>query len=229
MTTSGTTSFNPSLGEIVLYAYNRCGIRPTSILQEHMEAARMAANMVCADFSNRGVNLWRVDLVTTPLVSGAATYNVDPSTVVMLDAYIRTTVGGISTDRIMLPISRSEYASYSNKAQAGFPTVYWMDRLLAPTVTLWLVPDGTQTSLNYYALQQIEDAGYTGGQTVDVPYLWMKAFSDALSVELAVVWAPDRLAFLAPMADKSYEIAAEQNVENSNFYIGVGVSGYYRP
>ena len=90
MTTSGTYNFNPSLGEITLYAFNLCGLRNTSLLQEHMESARMAANMVAASFSNRGVNLWKVDLVTVPLVQGTSTYSVDPSTVMILDGYVTT-------------------------------------------------------------------------------------------------------------------------------------------
>ena len=65
MTTSGTYTFNPSLGELTLYAYNLIGVRNTSVLQEHMEAARMATNMLLARWSNQGVNLWCVDLVTT--------------------------------------------------------------------------------------------------------------------------------------------------------------------
>ena len=93
MTTSATYSFNPSLGEISLYSYQLIGIRPSAVLQEHMEAARMATNMMLSNWSNRGVNLWAVDLVTVPLVQGQSTYTVDSNTVVMLDAYISTTTG----------------------------------------------------------------------------------------------------------------------------------------
>ncbi len=194
-----------------------------------MEAARMAANMVLADWSNRGVDLWQVELVTIPLVQGTATYALDPNTVVILDGYITVTVGGVSTDRYILPVSRSEYASYPNKEQQGWPTTYWNDRLLSPNVTLYPVPDGTQSSFNVYVLRQSQDAAYTAGQTVELPYLWLKAFSDALAVELAIIWNPDRLAFLAPMADKSYAAASDRNVESAQFYISPIVSGYWRP
>ena len=37
MSTSGTYAFNPGLGEITLYAYQLCGIRPTQLTQEHMQ------------------------------------------------------------------------------------------------------------------------------------------------------------------------------------------------
>lgn len=228
MALSNSYAFNPSLGETVLYAYGRCGIRRTEITQSHMADAHIAANMVCADFSNKGVNLWQVTLISTPLVQGTATYNVDPSVVVILDAYITISSAGQPIDRYILPISRTEYVSYSNKQQQGFPTTYWLDRLLAPTVTLWPVPDGNEATLNTYVLKQLQDANYTNGQNIDVPYLWLKAFSDALSVELAVIWAPDRLVHLAPMAAASYATAADQNVESAQFYLSPQISGYFR-
>ena len=169
MTTSATYSFNPSLGEISLYSYQLIGIRPSAVLQEHMEAARMATNMMLSNWSNRGVNLWAVDLVTVPLVQGQSTYTVDSNTVVMLDAYISTTTGSQTTDRIIMPISRTEYANYPNKQQQGFPTTFWYDRLLSPNVTIWPVPDGTQTNLKYYRVKQLQDANMQGAETVDVP------------------------------------------------------------
>lgn len=228
MAVSGTTNFNPSLGEIVLFCYNRCGIRNTALVQEHMEAARMAANMVCADFSNQGVNLWQVGLVSQPLTAGTATYSVDPSVVVILDAYVSVNNGTQTIDRIIMPVSRTEYASYANKSQPGFPTTFWHDRLLAPTVSLWPVPTAAQNTLNYYVVRQIMDANYTNGQNVDVPYLWLKAFADALSVELAVIWAPQALVYLVPMAAKSYEVAASTNVELAQQYVSPMTSSYWR-
>lgn len=228
MALSSSYSFNPSLGETVLYAYGRCGIRRTEITQSHMADAHIAANMVCADFSNKGVNLWQVVLESATLIQGQATYNVDPAVVSILDGYITINTAGQPIDRYILPISRSEYASYSNKQQQGFSSTYWHDRLLSPTVTLWPVPDGNQATFNYYVLKQLQDANYTNGQNVDVPYLWLKAFSDALSVELAVIWAADRLSFLAPMATTSWQTAADTNVETAQFYVSPQLSGYWR-
>lgn len=227
MTSSGTTSFNPSIGELTIYAYNLIGVRGTALLQEHLEFARMATNMMFSSWSNRGVNLWKVDLVTVPIVAGTSTYNVDPDTVVMLDTYI-TTGDNPPIDRIMMPISRTEYANYPNKTQEGFPTQFWFDRLLSPTVTIWPVPDGNQTSLKYYRVTQIEDAAFTSGQTADVPYLWYEALAFGLAGRLAIAWAPDRAQGLKMLADEAYNIAAAQNVETSNFYISPLTAGYYR-
>jgi len=231
MTTSGTYAFNPSLGELTLYAFNLCGIRNTSIVQEHMTSARMATNLMCARWSNQGVNLWKVDLVSTALVTGQSTYNVDAKTVMMLDAYISNDATGDNIDRIILPVSRTEYASYPNKEQQGFPTIYWFDRLLSPTVTLWPVPNvdnGPQT-LNYYRVIQIQDSNFVSGQTVDIPFLWLEAFAFGLAQRLAMVWSPDKLPLLKPLADEAYEIAASQNVEQAQQYISPQIAGYFRP
>jgi hypothetical protein len=76
MATSGTYAFNPSLGEMTLYAFNLCGIRNTALTQEHMESARMASNMLLGRWSSQGVNLWCVDLQTINLTAGVATYSV---------------------------------------------------------------------------------------------------------------------------------------------------------
>jgi len=230
MTTSGTYSFSPALGELVLFSYNLIGLRNTSLLAEHMEAARMASNMLLSRFSNQGVNLWAVDLVTTTLVSGQATYPVDSNTVMILDAYVTTAQSGGNIDRIILPVSRTEYASYPNKEQEGFPTVFWFDRLLSPTVTLWPVPnvDNGPTTLSYYRVKQLQDANLTNGQNVEIPYLWMEAFAYGLALRLAMIWAPDKVALLKPLADEAYQIAADQNIETASYFISPMISGYFR-
>lgn len=230
MTTSGTYAFNPALGELTIYAFNLCGLRGASLLQEHMQSARMASNLLLSRWANQGVNLWKVDLVTVPLVTGQATYDVDANTVVILDAYVTNDQTGENIDRIIMPISRTEYASYPNKEQQGFPTVFWFDRLLSPTVTLWPVPnvDNGPSTLSYYRVTQIQDANLQNGLTVDIPYLWMEAFSYALATRLAQIWAPDKVALLKPFADEAYQIAADQNVETAQQYISPMVSGYFR-
>jgi hypothetical protein len=228
MSTSGTYNYNPSLGELVLYAYNLIGIRNTALLQEHMEAAKMAANLLLGRWSSQGVNLWSVDLQTIPLVQGTATYTVPSNTIVMLDAYVTVTNGGYTTNRLILPISRTEYASYPNPNQQDFPTTYWFDRLLSPTVTLWPVPDGNETSFSYYRVRQIQDASLAGGTQIEVPYYFLEAFAYGLATRLAMIFAPERVGMLKPMADESYQIAASQNVETAQQYISPTISSYFR-
>lgn len=226
MTTSGTYTFNPGLGEIVLYAYMNLGIRPASLLQEHMDSARMATNMMLSRWANQGVNLWAVDLITTPLIEGQTTYAVEPNTVMILDAYTTTDQG---IDRVIMPISRTEYASYPNKEQQGFVTSFWYDRLISPTITLWPVPDGTSsTILKYYRVRQIQDSNLQNNENVEIPYLWLECFADGLAYRLARIWNPQMAVALKAQADESYAIASNQNVENVGTYISPMIGGYFR-
>jgi hypothetical protein len=226
MTTSGTYTFNPGLGEIVLYAYMNLGIRPTALLQEHMDTARMATNMMLSRWSNQGVNLWAVDLIETPLIEGQSTYAVQPNTVMILDAYTTTDQG---IDRVIMPVSRTEYASYPNKEQQGFVTSFWYDRLISPTITLWPVPDGTSaTILKYYRVRQIQDSNLQNNENVEIPYRWLECFADGLAYRLARIWNPQMAVALKAQADESYMIASNQDVENVGIFISPMVSGYFR-
>ena len=196
-----------------------------------MTAANMAANRVAATWSGSGPNLWSVELVSVPIIAGQAAYSVDPSVITILDAYISVPNGdGTYTDRIMMPISRSEYANYPDKTvQSQVPTVFWLDRLLAPTVTLWQVPNDATCIFKYYAYQQIQDMALNGGATTSLPIYFFEAFAVALAARLAMMFAADRAVVLKASADELYIKAAAQNTESSNFYVSPNFSGYFRP
>ena len=229
MTTSGTYNFNPSLGEVVLNAYARCGVRRTALLQEHMEDARFEANLMFSDWSNKGVNLWKVDRVSVPLIQGQTTYSVDPTTVMILDAVITTGTGQSQFDRVIMPISRTEYSQTPNKNLQAPPTVFWFDRLIQPTVTVWPVPDQSNYyTLNYYRVIQIQDAELPNGQTLDIPYRWLDAMCAGLAARVGAIYAPDRAALLEAKAAQAYTVASTQDTENVPLYIMPGLSGYYR-
>lgn len=216
------------MGEGVIYSYGLCGLRPTQLIQEHYMTARMAANLMMGRWSSQGVNLCQVDLQEITLQQGCATYQVPSNTIVILDAYYTISNGVTEIDRIMTPISRSEYATYPNKHQQGSPTVFWMDRLLQPTVTLWTVPNGQQAKFKYYRLRQTQDANFTNGQGVEIPYYFWDAFTLGLAYRLALTYAPEKVPALKPLADEAWSIASTQNTETSSIYVSPMLSGYWR-
>ena len=179
-------------------------------------------------FSNLQVNLWTVDLVSVPLVQGQATYNVDPSTIQILDAYISFT-GSTENDRLIFPVSRTEYASYPNKTAQGTPSVFWYDRLINPTITLWYVPDASSTyTLNYYRCVQVQDANLPAGETPDVPYRWLDCMVAELSYRLSRLWKPELEAVRKADAQEAWAVAATQDVENVELTIAPGIDSYFR-
>ena len=79
MATSGTTTFNLSIDEIVEEAYERCGLEVRTGYDA--ETARRSLNIMFADWANKGVNLWKVEQVVQNLAqlsstSAVATYPV---------------------------------------------------------------------------------------------------------------------------------------------------------
>lgn len=208
-------------------AFARIGVRRSDILQTHLADARIEANLLLAKISNLQPNLWTVDLQSVLLVQGTAVYTVPPETVMVLDAYIR--YGSPSVDRSIYPISRSEYATYPNKTTQGPPSVFWFDRLIAPTITLWATPDGNGPyTLFYYRVRQVQDAEYANGQNIEIPYLWLDAFTAGLAHRLSRIYAPSLEGQRKMDADDAWQTAATQNVENVNLMINPGLSSYFR-
>ena len=228
LNTSGTYGFAPSMGEALLYAYGLCGVRRTALTQQHFEDARIATGMMMGRWSADGVNLWQVDLQCIPLVQGQATYPVPYNTIVMLDMYYTINNGQQEIDRIMTPISRTEYANYPNKQQQGAPNVAWFDRLLSPSVTIWPTPNGQQASFKYYRLRQTQDSNLQNGQNVEIPVYFLEPYVFGLATRLAAIWAPERAVGLKALADEAWGVAIRQNVEQANIYISCQLNGYYR-
>lgn len=231
--TSGTTNFLPSVGELVLNAYGRIGYRRAEIQEEEMINARMMVNLMLADWSIDVPNLWKVSLVTTTLLNGVATYSVDSTTIAILDAYVGTAKGdGTYTDIIILPISRSEYAAFPDKKQAGRSTTFWFDRLLSPTITTWPVTDQDNTYiLRYYAVTQIFDANYTSGQQADLPYRFLEAFGSGLAAKLAEIYPPKNgrnAQDVQAIASRAYTRATQQDSEMVPLFIVPMIGSFYR-
>src|ERR1700693_4849924 len=168
--TSGQFNFAPTGGEFILNSFDRIGIRPTEIEQTQMQRAIMELNLALVRFNTMpGQNLFTIDLQTIPLVAGTATYSVPPETRMILSAFIRYGTNP-ALDRYMFPIGRDEYAAISTKTTQGFPSQYWFDRLIAPTVTFYLVPDGAfPYSFMYYRARQIQDANVSDGDNLELP------------------------------------------------------------
>jgi hypothetical protein len=226
--TSKTFNFAPSGAEFVLAAFSRCGIHPTEITQQQMFNARMALNFVLSEWSNNTPNLWEVDLQTMPLAQGVATYSVPAPTVMLLDLYVRTGSGASTIDRYLWPVSRTEYASYSNKLTQGPPTVYWYDRLIAQTVTFYPVPDSSQTyTVQFYSVRQTQDADVPGGLNVEIPFRFYEAYTAGVSWKLAEIYAPQLEDKLFARYTRAMEIALRQDTENVGLTIIPGLGNYY--
>ena len=133
MTTSGTTSFNLSIDEIIEESYERIGMRINS--GHDIKTARRSLNILFSEWSNRGVHLWKVELNEVAMVAGQAAYTVPSNVSDVLEAYISSTSGtpGTTTNDLTLnKIDRSAYAALPNKGTTGQPSQYYVDRQVTP-------------------------------------------------------------------------------------------------
>lgn len=225
--TSKTYNFNPSNNEIIAQAFARIQVRRTEILSQHIQDAVMELNTLFSRLNNMGPNLWTVDLQSIPLIQGSATYSVPAETIQVLDVFIR--YGSPSTDRILYPISRTEYASLSNKTTQGFPSQFWFDRLISPSLTFYLTPDGGGPyTAYYYRYRQVQDSKIPNGQVAEIPNRWIDAIIAGLAHRLARIYAPQLEQIRKMDADEAWNIAATQDVENVNLNITPGLGGYWR-
>lgn len=226
MTTSGTYNFAPDLGTLFLSAFSRIQVKRTELTPQHLQDARLEANYLQQAWLNDGLTLWTVDLQTVPLVAGTATYSVPANTVMMLDLYVSVNGG---SNRLLMPFSRTDFASLSNPNESGFPTSWWFDRIVAPTVTLWPVPDSNATYvMYYYRYRNVQDAVSANGGQPEIPYLWQDAYVAGLAHRLSRSYAPPLEAQRSVDYDKAYALAAKQGTENVPLWLTVGLSGYFR-
>ena len=131
-------------------------------------------------------------------------------------------------DIVVNPIGRTDYADMPNKFQQARPTVYWFDRLINPTVTVWQPPDQNGPYvLYYYRMVRIQDAKATMGQTADIPFLALEAVCANLAVKLATKYAKAQLQVLVPMATEALNMFLEENRERAPIYIIPMLSSYY--
>jgi hypothetical protein len=218
MAISGTTAFNLDLTEIVEEAFERAGSEMRTGYD--LRTARRSLNLLFADWANRGLNMWTFEQGTIPLVPGTATYNLPADTVDLIEHVIRTGAGNASTqaDLTITRISVSTYATIPNKLQQARPIQVWIERRQEiPTITVWPVPDNSQTyTFVYWRLRRIDDAG-TGVNTMDVPFRFLPCMVAGLAYYLAlkVPNGAERLPVLKQQYDEAWELASTEDREKA--------------
>ena len=72
MSTTGTTTFNLDLNNLIEEAFERCGAELRSGYD--MRTARRSLNLLTIEWANRGLNLWTIEQNVIPMVQGQICY-----------------------------------------------------------------------------------------------------------------------------------------------------------
>jgi hypothetical protein len=164
MTTSGLTSFNLDLNDMVEEAFERAGSELRTGYD--LRTARRSLNLLFADWANRGINMWTFEQNTITLVTGQPTYALPDDTVDLLDHVIRTNanVANNQADLTITRISMPTYATIPNKLIQARPIQVWVQRLTGGsnslTGTVQATISATDTTIPVTSLVGIPTAGF---------------------------------------------------------------------
>ena len=128
MTTTGTTSFNLDMNDLIEEAFERCGLEVRSGYD--FRTARRSLNLLTIEWANRGINLWTVEQGQILMNTGQAIYPLPVDTIDLLDTVVRTNngAGNNQIDINITRISESTYITIPNKNATGRPIQVWINR-----------------------------------------------------------------------------------------------------
>ena len=226
MTTTGTTLFNLNFAELAEESFERCGSELRSGYD--LKTARRSLNLLLIEWQNRGLNLWEVEQLEIPMVTGQAVYPLPLDTVDLLDQVIRTGSDQNQSDITISRISGSTYSTIPNKTALGKPIQVWINRqtgattptgVAYPTINVWPTPQspGNQYTFVYWRLRRMQDAG-NGANTQDVPYLFLPALVAGLAYYLAMKLPNvdmNRASALKAVYDEQFQLASDENREKA--------------
>ena len=219
---SSTANFDLSIDDIAEEAFERCGLQTRSGYD--IKTARRSINLMLAEWANRGLNLWTIQLQEKTIAQGttdlsganlfgsgaeAAQQIVDITDVVIRDSS--------SNDFSASSISRSTYLNYAVKTTSGRPSQYYFERTINPKLFLYPAADTTYT-LKYYALVRMKDSGdYTNN--TEIPFRFLPCLTAGLAYYIAMKKAPDRIQLLKQIYEDEFQRAADQDGERTSLFL----------
>jgi hypothetical protein len=225
MTTSGTTTFNMNLNELVEEAFERCGAELRTGYD--LRTARRSLNLLTIEWANRGINLWTIEQGSIPLVQGQITYDLPADTIDLIDHVIRTQTGQAQTDINISRISVDTYSTIPNKNAQGRPIQVWINRqsganypvtgVREPQINVWPAPEQSNYyTFVYWRLRRIQDAG-NGVTTQDIPFRFLPCMVAGLAYHLSkkVPGGLERTMMLKSEYEELWQQAADEDREKA--------------
>ena len=221
-TYASTASFDLSIDEIAEEAYERCGLQVRSGYD--LQTARRSLNLMLAEWANRGLNLWTIQLQEKTVTAGttnltgldlfgsgqeAAQQIIDITDLAISDAN--------NNDFSAVSISRSTYLNIAVKTTSGRPSQYYFERTINPRLYLYPAADTTYT-LKYYALLRMKDSGdYTNN--AEIPFRFLPCMTAGLAYYIAMKKAPDRIQLLKQVYEDEFQRAANTDGERTSVFL----------
>ena len=225
MTTTGTSTFNLDLNNLIEEAFERCGAEIRTGYD--MRTARRSLNLLTIEWANRGINLWTIEQGSIAMVQGQIVYDLPIDTIDLLDHVIRTQTGVEQTDINITRISVSTYSTIPNKNAQGRPIQVWINRqsgatepntgVAYPQINVWPSPDQSNYyTFVYWRLRRIQDAG-NGINTQDIPFRMLPCMVAGLAyyVSMKLPGAESRIEMLKASYEEQWALASSEDREKA--------------
>jgi len=142
--TTGKTTFNLDLNNLVEDAFERCGQELRTGYD--LRTARRPLNIMTAEWANRGLNLWTIEPGQITMNQNQIMYALPVDTVDLLDMVTRTQTGVNQQDINISRISESTYITIPNKNATGRPIQVWINRQSGQVNPTTILLDQTLTA-----------------------------------------------------------------------------------
>ena len=160
--TSGNSSFNLDINNLVEEAFERCGAELRTGYD--LRTARRSLNLLTIEWANRGINLWTVEPGQIQMNQGQITYALPTDTIDLLDSVVRTGTGQNQTDINISRISESTYITIPNKNAQGRPIQVWINRQSGASnntsITTAEALDSTETTITLSTTVGLAEFGF---------------------------------------------------------------------
>ena len=221
-TYASTADFDLSIDDIAEEAFERCGLQVRSGYD--LKTARRSLNLMLAEWANRGLNLWTIQLQEKTIAQGTTDLSganlfgsgaeAAQQIIDITDVVIRDSSGN---DFSATSISRSTYFNFTTKTTSGRPTQYYFERTINPTLYLYPAADQAYT-LIYYALVRMADSGdYTNNS--EIPFRFLPCLVAGLAYYISMKKAPERMQALKLLYEDEFKRAADEDGERTSIYL----------
>ncbi len=200
MATSGTRDFSLNAATAIEEAFELAGLEYRTGYDG--VTARRSMNIMFADWSNRGIQLWEVEQVSLTLTKGQVTYSLNEYDIDILDAVIRRTVNSQQTDFQLDRIDRNEYLNIPNKNTEARCTQYYVERTITPELYVWPAPENSTDIFLSSRWKRIQDIN-AAVNDVDIPSRFMPCLVSGLAFYIALKKNPEKVQLLSGLYEQN--------------------------
>ena len=216
MATSGTRNFSLNASTAIEEAFELAGLEYRTGYDG--VTARRSMNIMFADWSNRGIQLWEVEQVSLTLTQGQVSYDLNEYDIDILDAIIRRNVNSQQTDFQIDRIDRNEYLNIPNKNTQARCTQYYVERTITPKLYVWPAPENSTDVLVSSRWKRIQDIS-AAVNDVDIPSRFMPCLVSGLAFYIALKKNPEKAQLLSGIYEQNLVNAMRYDEDRSSVHL----------